>query len=589
MVTVKLTLLALLWSASLLIPMTANAQSDPLSPADPNARKVLDAEKRRVITADRFPADAGPSCDVLILGGGTGGVAAAEAALRRGSSVILVEPTRMLGGQFTSQAVPVPDENSHIEKEPGPSTRTYRALREQVRAHYAATPGILPGREKNVGQCWVSRVSGTPAVWEEAIQNRLRPYQNAQLRTIYLRHTVRGIARYPGNGQISYVDIADLDTGRVTRIFPRYVLDATEDGNALNLAGCPTTVGQEAKTAFQEEHAPDTEQPQWIQSFTYCFALRWQTNSPFILVEKPAEYDYFKSLGEYTLDYVYSEVGTVTYKVLVPTTVTIAGKERRYLPFWTYRRLIASDSFAGNKSPAFDLALMNWRGNDFHEEPYLTQPTPEEQARVLERGRAFAQGFVYWLQNECPRDDGSGLGYPEMQLDLAAVGSDDGLALHPYIRESHRLKAQFTLTENAMLATPDKPDARWGTDFFDTVGCGLYAIDIHPTKDEPHLLATAVLPYHLPLGSFLTESGPTNILPAAKNIGATRLAAASTRMHPTEWLIGEVSGELAAFCIERDVAPAEVRNTPELRTTFQKRLVESGITLHWSEILPPTP
>ena len=295
---------------------------------------VLDIEKRRVAESHFFPTDAGPTCDILVIGGGVGGVAAARAAARHSLSVILVEPTRVLGGQFTSQMVPVPDENSYIERPNGPSTKSYRALRERVRARVATLPGIKPGQEKNVGQCWVSRVSGTPEIWAQAIDDQLRPVSSTVgIKRVLLRHQIRSITRL-ANGRVNYADLVDLDTGKVTRIGARYLLDATEDGSALALAGLPTTIGQEAKSEYDEPHAPEIAHPEWVQSFSYCFPVRWQSDAATAtrqIVEKPAEYDYFKSLGEYTLDYVYSERGTVTYKML--TKAEGAGG-----PFWTYRR-----------------------------------------------------------------------------------------------------------------------------------------------------------------------------------------------------------------------------------------------------------
>ncbi len=42
--------------------------------------------------------------DVLIIGGGTGSVAAALAALRLGKRVIMTEETDWIGGQLTAQA-----------------------------------------------------------------------------------------------------------------------------------------------------------------------------------------------------------------------------------------------------------------------------------------------------------------------------------------------------------------------------------------------------------------------------------------------------------------------------------------------------
>jgi hypothetical protein len=593
---------ALIAVFSILSMTTTNAaHAAALAAANPDSLRVLDIEKRRVVTSQPLPSDASPTCDVLVVGGGTGGVAAAEAVARRGVSVILVEPTRTLGGQFTSQLVPVPDENRYIEQENGPSTGAYRALRERVRAHYAALPNIKPGMEKNVGQCWVSRVSGTPDVWEQAIQERLDALMGTggRLRRIYGRHQIRSVG-FLADGRVNYADIVDLDTGRVTRIGARFLLDATEDGSLLALAGLPTVMGQEAKSEFNEPHAPEEARPDWVQSFTYCFLVRWQANGPYKKVQKPAEYDYFKEQGEYTLNYEYVDRGTVPYKML--TTAKGAGG-----PFWTYRRLVASSSFdGGSKSPEGDIALINWRGNDFNEEAYLGRPL-DEQAFVLERAKSFAQGFLYWLQNECPRDDGNGVGYPELQLitgdEMPALG-DDGFGIHPYIRESRRLKAKFTLTENHLLAqpvnlggemgrghqfgtSPDDTGPRWGEAFRDSVGCAQYSVDIHPIKGEPHLL-TPALPYHIPLGAFLTTSGAVNVLPAAKNIGATRLAAASIRMHPTEWLIGEAAGALAAFCVRRDFNdPSVVRDDPNLLTAFQWDLRSGNIPLYWSDILPP--
>ena len=58
------------------------------------------------------------------------------------------------------------------------------------------------------------------------------------------------------------------------------------------------------------------------------------------------------------------------------------------------------------------------------------------------------------------------------------------------------------------------------------------------------------------------KSGPVNILPAAKNFGASRLALASARMHPTEFLAGEIAGSLAAFCLEKDLRDPAPSTTP---------------------------
>ena len=52
--------------------------------------------------------------DVVIIGSGLGGCAAAIAALRNGFKVVMTEATDWIGGQLTSQGVP-PDEHRWIE------------------------------------------------------------------------------------------------------------------------------------------------------------------------------------------------------------------------------------------------------------------------------------------------------------------------------------------------------------------------------------------------------------------------------------------------------------------------------------------
>jgi len=529
-------------------------------------RKVVDYENLRVVHAPRFPNDI-PTCQVLVVGGGLGGVAAAEVLARQGVSVILTETTSHLGGQLTAQGISTPDENRFIEDQPGPGSRSYRELRRQVRLAYGRMNAIVPGRERNVGVCWVSRVSGEPAVWEQAIRDRLAPLEKPLgIRRILMRHALLDVQRYPGNNQISYADFLALDTGRVIRIGALYILDATSTGDVLDLCASPWTIGQEAQSAYNEPDAPPDAHPEWVQSFTYSFIVRWTPAGSQPIVARPDEYDYFKSLGHYTLGYDYADTrGTVQYKMLA-NAPGAAG------PFWTYRRLVAASSFNSNPAYSNDIAMINWQGNDFNQENFIGK-SPEEQVRILTRAKAYAQGFLYWLQTECPRDDG-GVGYPEIQPAADELGTD-GFAPFPYVRESRRLIGIAPLTECDMLGDRAAPDS---------VGLALYPIDIHPALGEPPLAPSKALPYELPLGAFIAVSGPSNVLPAALDSGASRLAAASTRVHPTEWLIGEVAGNLAAFCVRHHVLPAQVRDTPPLLSSFQAELEIGGIATRWSEV-----
>jgi NADPH-dependent 2,4-dienoyl-CoA reductase/sulfur reductase-like enzyme len=106
--------------------------------------------------------------DLVVAGGGLGGVAAVLAACRRGHRVLLIEETDWLGGQLTSQAVP-PDEHPWIEQ--FGCTASYRQLREDIRAYYRtwypltgkarAWRSLNPGAAGSAG-CATSRESLWP-------------------------------------------------------------------------------------------------------------------------------------------------------------------------------------------------------------------------------------------------------------------------------------------------------------------------------------------------------------------------------------------------------------------------------------------
>ena len=74
------------------------------------------------------------AADVVIVGGGLGGVAATLAAARLGRRVVLVEEIDWIGGQLTAQAVP-PDEHPWIE-----TVRRSTQLRDAP----ASDPRLLP-------------------------------------------------------------------------------------------------------------------------------------------------------------------------------------------------------------------------------------------------------------------------------------------------------------------------------------------------------------------------------------------------------------------------------------------------------------
>jgi hypothetical protein len=75
-----------------------------------------------------------------------------------------------------------------------------------------------------------------------------------------------------------------------------------------------------------------------------------------------------------------------------------------------------------------------------------------------------------------------------------------------------------------------------------------------------------------------------NLLPACKNIGTSHVTNGCYRLHPVEWNVGEASGALAAYCLDKDLVPRQVRDRAEYLEDFQHLLTGIlGFELAWPE------
>jgi hypothetical protein len=522
--------------------------------------------------------------DILIVGGSTGGCASAMAATSLGYRVILTEETDWLGGQFTSQAVP-PDEHPWIES--FGCTRRYRAWREGVRGyyrrHYPLTPEARADPHLNPGAGRVSRLCCEPRVALAAIEQMLAWPRAAGRLHVLLRH--KAIAAEVQADRVRTVTLKDLETGRTVTVSAEYVLDATELGDLLPLAGVEYVSGAESQSQTGEPHAVAGEaQPENVQSLTWCFPMAYDPAGEHI-VEKPAQYDrwrgYVPALKPAWTGPLFSWTQThpVTlepfHRVLLPQE-----EQHRGQSLWLYRRIVTKDHYPAGAMP-HEVTLVNWPQIDYWEANIIDK-TPDEVTCYLEEARQLSLSLLHWMQTEAPRGDG-GRGYPGLHLRPDMTGTADGLAKYPYIRESRRIRAVFTVTENHVGA-----EARGGQSaevFADSVGVGCYRIDLHPSTSKVNYVDISSLPFQIPLGALLPVR-MENLLPACKNLGVTHITNGCYRLHPVEWNIGEAAGLLAGFCLSRGTLPRAVREQPEMLEAFQGLLVSQGVELAWPQTRP---
>ncbi len=276
-------------------------------------------------------------------------------------------------------------------------------------------------------------------------------------------------------------------------------------------------------------------------------------------IDRPAEYAFWRDF----VPEAHPRLGPARCSAPIPTRTTRPNPGRSSFDptgpgqgFWVYRRIADPRNFAPGTYPG-GITLVNWPQNDYLLGNLVGLP-PEEAAKHVARAKQLSLSLLYWLQTEYPRPDG-GTGWPGLRLRPDLVGTADGLAKYPYIRESRRIKAEFTVLEQH-VGTDARRQALGREDvqaepFDDAVGVGSYRIDLHPSTGGDNYIDVSSLPFQVPLGALIPVR-VENLLPACKNLGTTHITNGCYRLHPVEWAIGEAAGALVAFARQKRLSPA---------------------------------
>jgi len=524
--------------------------------------------------------------EAIILGGGLGGCAAALACCRNGLSVIMTEETDWIGGQVSQQGVP-PDEHRWIETHGAP--QSYRDYRNRVRDYYNhnyhLTEAARTRENLNPGDGSVSRICHEPRVAVSVLTDMLSPFLSTGKLRILLNHKVKS-SNVDGDRVVS-VEIENLQTGDRKVLTGDSFVDATECGDLLPLTGTEYITGTESKHDTKELHAPEKADPLNNQAFTVCFAMDYQPGRDNVQ-DPPKEYDFWRQYVPKMnppwpgrlLDLSYPDPRTLSPKKLGfdPDGKDLDG----VLNLWNYRRIINRHNFVEGTYDG-DITIVNWPQNDFFP-GNLIDVSEKKFHRNVEKAKQLSHSLFYWLQTEAPRPDG-GTGWRGLRLRGDMMGTEDGMAKYPYIRESRRIRAEFTVleehvgAENRRLVAGDMK-GKQAAEFSDSVGVGYYHIDLHPSSGGNNYVDFSSLPFQIPLGALLPQR-ITNLLPANKNIGTTHITNGCYRLHPVEWSIGEAVGQLIVFAKKTKVPFRAVRERSELLSDFQQMLHRQGVETEW--------
>ena len=517
------------------------------------------------------------SCDILIAGGSFGGVSAAIAAAQSGKQVIMTEETSWIGGQATTQGVPL-DEHPWIEKYGrNRSYADYRnGIREYYRNHYPLSYAAEKDPFVNPGAPWVTAMGYEPKVGLAVLHQMLAPYTTSGNILILTSH--KPIAVETSGDEFKSVTFQDSAENIQRQISAKYVLDATELGDLLELGEVEHVMGAEPQSETQEPNAYGEGDPLRQQPFTHLVAVDYLPGENHV-IEKPKDYEKYRP-------------GLIS-KNLIGSSATVSDEislrmKRLFAPenpnkyestIWNFRRYFCKTNFQPGKFPSDVTSIMTGEYRDGQ----LVGVSEKEAAFHAEQARQLTLCNIYYFQTEIEPGYNGKPGYPGIRLRGDVFGTTDGLAQYPYIRESRRIKAEFTVLEQHFhIAThPDGPVM-----YKDSVGLGGYRIDIHEKRKKTSFtqeLHNNHWPQQIPLGCLIPQR-VKNLIACCKNVGVTHITNGAFRLHPVEWNIGEAAGTLAAYCVEKALTPKAARNTEKHLQEIQRRLVHNGAELVWPRL-----
>lgn len=511
----------------------------------------------------------GITVDIAIIGGSLGGVSAALAAARNGKSVILVEDSRWIGGQVSSQGVP-PDEHQYIEE--FGCTRSYRTYRIRIRKYYKENYPLneMSKAKKylNPGEGWVGPICHEPKVSERVLTDMLSPYVSAgRLKILFETELVSAEV----DGRNVQKVVVQRKNGEAFEIKAKYFIDATETGELLPLTDTAYVTGTESKEDTGELHAPEKHNPLDMQAVTWCFAVSLEREGNYT-IEKPDRYDYFKEHRSPFWPGSQMSWTYVTPHTLEPVDGSMT-KEPGKVDLFSYRKILSENHFEKGFLGG-DITLVNWPQNDYWMGP-LYEVSKEEAFHQQYMAKELSKSFLYWLQTEA-----DGHGYPNLRPRPDVMGTEDGFAMKPYIRESRRIVSTFRVLEEHI--GEEMRNGEKAVKFEDSIGIGHYHLDLHPSTGGSTYIDLGSLPFQIPMGAMISVNRD-NLIPGCKNIGTTHITNGCYRLHPVEWNIGESAALMAIYAMDKNLGFEEIRQNPKNLKEFQAFLTTEGIELEWPE------
>ena len=525
--------------------------------------------------------------DIVIAGGGMGGIAAAIQASHMDMNVLVVESTNMLGGQAVASGVSTMDDLSRQR------SGLYREFMNRIEEYYSE-------RGKSIQTCYWNTGNSLEAAFEPFIGHKiLSDMARGEDAPDILYHSQiihvgsEKVIASDENGvsdnlRINSV-IIQTPEGKLN-IACKILIDATEYGDILPLAGVDYRAGNSI--------TPNINKDTMIQDITWTAIIRkYPEGIPEHLKPKMPLPGYDHTKWNYER-YVTKDGGNFegTFPVKLPVNFTAHNAYRglpdSFLPGnydsdpQTWNRITKTQVNWGNDYPGYNM----WKNTYGLPAEYLEN---KKLRKRIERDALIKTlHFIYYVQNELNEswsvDENEYGELPEAARDLPDEWKNIARHLPPaaYVRESRRIIGEHTLTSKELYENSQSyHDGHANNEIKNAIAVGRYVLDLHHSDTKEYIESelgeeAEYIKAHKPAGDFqvpmdiLIPRNVDGLIAAEKNLSMSRIAAGALRLQPICMMTGQAAGALAAAAVRENIQP---RNVKAIRV--QRELLNAGVIL----------
>jgi hypothetical protein len=533
--------------------------------------------------------DAAPraeSYDIVIYGGTSAAVTAAVQARRMKKTVVIIEPTRHVGG-LTTGGLGATDIGNKAAI--GGLARTFY---ERVHAHYLDPAAwkqetrdeyFAARADRNKGADPVAQKTGRPTMWTfeprvaEAILRKMLEEARVPVRFGERLDLRAGVEKRGAR-----IVAIKMESGRVFR--GKVFIDATYEGDLMARAGVAYHVGREANSVYGET----LNGVQTRNATKHQFA---KPIDPYVVPGKPdsgllpgvhggapgEEGGGDRRVQAYNFRMTLTDAESNRLPIPKPEGYDPQRYEllRRYIEAGVFESINLNTPMPNRKTDINNHGAFSsdhiGANYDYPDGDHATRE------RIFKDHVSYVMGMWYFLQND-----------PRLPEAVRAKAGRWGLCKDEfedtghwpnqlYVREARRMISDYVMTEH---------DCRWTKKAEDSVGLGAYNMDSHNVQryvkngaaiNEGDVQVRVAGPYPIAYRSIIPRPKECDNLLVPVALSASHIAYGSIRMEPVFMVLGQSAATAAALALQA--------RTPLAKLPYKKlreRLIADGQILEWT-------